>query len=151
DPLAAAPLGWELPGPTTEATAVPDPIGTATAPAHPRRRPRIGFVTFALALLVAGAGIALHAASAPDVWTWFTVSHVVGLVLAVLAVGRAVSASLGGARGLIVLALQVSQLGIVLTVSRVNVLQGGFGTVTHTPHLAAELRSGCEQSAGEQT
>src|SRR5699024_8129541 len=29
DPLAAAPLGWELPDPATEATAVPDPIGTA--------------------------------------------------------------------------------------------------------------------------
>lgn len=154
DPLAAAPLGWSLPDRATERPfAPPEEPPSGAAPPARRRRSRVGLVTFALALVVAGIGAAFNAAGSPDRfgWGWFTVPHVIGLVVAVLGAGLVVSTFLGGARRLIILALPLSLLGIVLTVVPVNMVRGGIGTVTHVPKTASELRSSYDHGVGELT
>lgn len=154
DPLAAAPLGWSLPEQAAERPLAPpeEPPSGAAPPAR-RRRSRVGLVTFALALVVAGIGAAFNAAGSPDRfgWGWFTVPHVIGLVVAVLGAGLVVSTFLGGARRLIILALPLSLLGIVLTVAPVDMVHGGIGTVTHVPKTAGELRSSYDHGVGELT
>lgn len=154
DPLAAAPLGWELPDPAAQHPFTPPatpPSGAAPPPR--RRRSRIGLITFALALVVAGIGAGFNAAGDPGRfgWGWFTVPHVIGLVVAVLGAGLVISTFLGGARRLIILALPLSLFGIVLTIAPVDIVHGGIGTAIHTPKTADELRSSYNRGAGELT
>ena len=83
DALGADPLGWRLPDPVMPAPPPP--------PAPPRRNSKVGFATTGVALAVGGAGTALAVTGVP----WFTPVHVVGLVLAVLALGMLVGSFLG--------------------------------------------------------
>lgn len=145
DPLGAAPLAWDLPDPA------PAP---APAPARPvrtrghRRRSRLGLATFAVALVVAGVGAGLGAAGDEGLFGWFTVPHVIGLVLAVLGVGLVASAFAGGARGLIGWALPLSLVGIVMTTLPLNGWHGGLGSVERTPTSYAALQPSYERAMG---
>lgn len=140
DPLAADPLAWDLP----EAHAEPEP-----APAPVRRRPRrrhgrAGVATLGLAVLVAGVGVGLTATSA----AWFSVNHVVGLVLAVLGFGLVVGSFTGGGRRLIGLAIPLSVVGVVLTTVPMAHLPSGIGTLERTPTTTSALRPSYERGIG---
>jgi phage shock protein PspC (stress-responsive transcriptional regulator) len=142
DPLGAAPLAWDLPDPA--------PTPSASPPPHPTRegrRSRIGAATFGIALLVAGAGIALAVSGL----AWFSPQHIVGLTLAVLGIGMVAGSFVRGGRGLIGLAVLVSIAGLVLTAVPRGGLSGGFGDLTATPLTSAEVRPVYEHSAGDLT
>ncbi|MFD5829817.1 PspC domain-containing protein [Lentzea sp. NPDC060358] len=100
DPLGAAPFAWDLPEPAPR----PQP------PAPRPRKPRVGAVTLGVTLLVV-AGSAIAGAWVP----WFTVPHVIGLALAVVAAGLLVGSFVGGGRALIWLLVPLSVAGFGLT------------------------------------
>ncbi|MEP9392274.1 PspC domain-containing protein [Gordonia sp. VNQ95] len=77
DPLGAARFAWDLPEPAAPA---PPPAST------PPRRSPMALIVIGLAVLVAAAGAAAHQAGAD----WFTVPHVLSLVLAVVGAGALV-------------------------------------------------------------
>ncbi|GAA2796939.1 PspC domain-containing protein [Crossiella cryophila] len=105
DPLGAAPFAWDLPEPrrTTEVEAEPEP----------KRKTRVTSVTLALAFIV-GSVSGILAGLVP----WFTAPHVVGMVVAVLAIGTLVGAFRGGGRLLVVLGFPVAIVAIGLTASQ---------------------------------
>jgi phage shock protein PspC (stress-responsive transcriptional regulator) len=103
DPLGAAPFAWDLPEPGQAVQPPPEP------PA-PRRRTRVGAITFGLALLVAGAAVIAGRGS-----SWFTAPHVIGLVVGVLGLGLVAGSIVGGGRGLIGLVIPLSVVGVLLT------------------------------------
>jgi phage shock protein PspC (stress-responsive transcriptional regulator) len=137
DPLGAAPFAWDLPEPS--APAVPP------RPAPPRRDSRIGGVTFALAVLTAGAGVI-----AANHHPWFTGATVVGLVLAVVGVGLVASAFLGGGRGLIGLAIPLAVAAMVLTNVRFDEWDR-VGDVTAKPTSIDQVDDTYETGAGSIT
>src|SRR5690606_41319402 len=116
--LGADSLGWRLPDPVTPAPPPP--------PAPPRRNSKVGFATTGVALAVGGAGTALAVTGVP----WFTPVHVVGLVLAVLALGMLVGSFLGGGRGLALLATPLALVGIAASLLPVHYLGGVGGART---------------------
>ncbi|NIJ14141.1 phage shock protein PspC (stress-responsive transcriptional regulator) [Saccharomonospora amisosensis] len=137
DPLGAAPLAWELPEPAPP----PQP-----PPPRPRRpRSKIAFATFGVAIAVAGVGSALVAEGVP----WFTLAHVIGLVLGVIGVGLVLSAFRGGGRWLTGLAVPLAVAGLVLTSLPLNDFRGGVGELDATPRTAAEVLPVYERTAGE--
>ncbi|WAL65075.1 PspC domain-containing protein [Amycolatopsis cynarae] len=140
DPLGAPPLAWDLPDPQTAPTPPPPPRARA-----PRRRSKVGITTFGIALLVAGAGVALGSSHHP----WFSGQHVIGLVLGVLGVGLVAGGLVGGGRGLIGLAVPLSIAGIVLTAVPVEDFTGGFGNLTEIPRTAAEVQPVYQHTAGD--
>lgn len=147
DPLAAAPGGWDLPDPS--APPPPPPAYTEEPRSYQPRQPRskIGSMTFWVAVLVAGVGVALNL---NDV-DWFSVRHIVGLVLGVLGVGLVAGAIAGGSRGLIGLAVPLAIAGMILTTSPFSGLdlRGGVGDLTATPRSAAELQPVYQHAAGD--
>ncbi|GHF88074.1 PspC family transcriptional regulator [Amycolatopsis bartoniae] len=142
DPLGAAPLAWDLPDPQSAYSPPPEPP-------RPRRRRRerskVGVATFGAALLVAGGGAA-GAALGVD---WFSVQHIVGLVLGTLGIGLVTGAFVRGGRGLIALAVPLSIAGVVLTSVPVTEYRGGFGDVDASPATAAEVLPVYEHTAGD--
>lgn len=139
DPLGASPLASDLPDPQ------PTPVAPPAAPASQRRRSKVGVTTFGLALLVAGAGVALGAGG----HSWFSVHHVIGLVLGVLGVGLVVGGIVRGGRGLIGLAVPLSVAGVVLTTVPVNDYTGGYGNLTVLPRTAADVHPVYQHTAGD--
>lgn len=116
DPLAAAPLGWDLPDPT--------PAPPPRPPARPRRRnTAVGLATFAVALLVAGAGAALSTSGV----SWFPPQHIIGLALGVVGVGMVAGAFLNSGRGLIGWAIPLSIAGL-MTRCRAPTARAASGT-----------------------
>ncbi|HUQ59650.1 PspC domain-containing protein [Lentzea sp.] len=132
DPLGAAPFAWDLPEPAPR----PQP------PAPRPRKPRVGAVTLGVATLVVAAS-AIAGAWVP----WFTVPHVIGLVIAVLAAGLLVGSFVGGGRGLIWLLVPLSVAGFGLT-------SVGFdgpldlGNVEATPKSLADVKTRYELGVG---
>jgi phage shock protein PspC (stress-responsive transcriptional regulator) len=138
DPLGAAPLAWDLPDPLPEPPAAPPP-------APPRRRnAKVGLATFAMALVVAGAGVALGEAGL----TWFSPQHVIGLTLGVLGIGMVVGAFLHGGRGLIALAIPLSIAGLATTAVPLPSYPGGFGDIDAAPLTAADVQPVYRHTAG---
>ncbi|RAS68810.1 phage shock protein C (PspC) family protein [Lentzea atacamensis] len=124
DPLGAAPFAWDLPEPA----AAPQP------PAPRPRKPRVALATAgAAALVIAGSAIA---------WTWapwFTVPHVIGLLIAVLAAGLLIGSFTGGARGLIWLLVPLSVAGFGMTAVG---FEGphNLGSLSDTPKSVADVK-----------
>ncbi|MDT8909645.1 PspC domain-containing protein [Amycolatopsis sp. PS_44_ISF1] len=142
DPLAAAPGGWDLPDP---AAPVPPPSSVPPPRSH-RPQSKIGGMVFGLAVLVAIAGAALNLNGVD----WFSLRHIIGLVLGVLGVGLVAGAFAGGARRLIGLAVPLAIAGMVLTTSPFDDfdLEGGVGDLTAAPRSAAELQPVYRHAAG---
>ncbi|MBB4686370.1 PspC domain-containing protein [Amycolatopsis jiangsuensis] len=146
DPLAADPAGWDLPDP---AAPVP-PVAAAPeyeTPLPRRRNSKIGGAAFGLAVLVAGTGVVLNLSDVP----WFSLQHIIGMVLAVLGVGMVAGAFVRGGRGLIGLAVLLSIGGMLLTTSTFGDLdlRGGVGDLTATPRTVSELQPEYHHAAGQ--
>jgi phage shock protein PspC (stress-responsive transcriptional regulator) len=140
DPLGAAPLAWDLPAPE------PAPTPPPSAPrALPRHRSKVGIATFGIALLVAGAGVAVGTSGA----SWFSGQHIIGLVLGVLGVGMVVGGFVRGGRGLMGLAIPLSVAGVALTAVPVTQYGGGFGNLDAAPRSAAEVQPVYQHTAGD--
>lgn len=139
DPLGAPPLGWDLPDPTP-----PPPPVRQPAPRR-RRNAAVGLTTFAIALVVAGAGVALGASGA----SWFSPQHIIGLALGVLGVGMVTGAFLNGGRGLVAWAIPLSVAGLVTTAVPINDYTGGFGDINAAPRTAAQVLPVYQHTAGD--
>jgi phage shock protein PspC (stress-responsive transcriptional regulator) len=133
DPLGAAPFAWDLPEPTA-----PQP-----PPSSPRRRIPVAAITLGLALVVAGAGVALAGLSG-----WFVPAHIAGLALAVVAAGLLVGAFLRRGRGLVLIAIPLAMVTAALAGAPV----GGWHDVGNRRWVATtvgELAPGYRLSAGD--
>ncbi|MPY76994.1 MAG: PspC domain-containing protein [Actinophytocola sp.] len=141
DPLGAAPLGWDLPGPdaapqpsqpaTPTVSAMSSMSTASTMPvARPRLKSRISYVFAGLALLTASVGLTLGLAGV----NWFSAAHVIGLTLGVLGLGMVAASFAGAGRGLVLFAIPLAAAGIVLTAIPFDELPGGgMGEVDETP------------------
>lgn len=124
DPLGAAPFAWDL----------PEPAPAPQPPAPKPRKPRVGLTTTGVAaLVIAGSAIA---------WTWvpwFTVPHVIGLLIAVVAAGLLVGSFTGGGRGLIWLLVPLSVVGFGMTAVG---FEGphNLGNLSDTPRTVADVK-----------
>ncbi|MFD9699111.1 PspC domain-containing protein [Lentzea sp. NPDC059081] len=135
DPLGAAPFAWDLPEPAPR----PQP------PAPRPRKPRVGAVTLGVTLLVVAAS-AIAGAWVP----WFTVPHVVGLALAVVAAGLLVGSFVGGGRALIWLLIPLSVAGFGLTTVGFDG-PPNLGNVEATPKTLADVKDRYELGVGSVT
>ncbi|WP_344858452.1 PspC domain-containing protein [Amycolatopsis ultiminotia] len=146
DPLAADPAAWDLPDPAAPVPPAPPPA--AGTPSYERRQnSKIGSATFGVAVLVAGAGVALNLNGV----AWFSLQHIIGLVLGVLGVGMVAGAFVRGSRGLAGLAVPLSIVGLLLTTSTFGDLdlRGGVGDLDATPRSVAELQPEYRHAAGQ--
>jgi len=140
DPLGAAPLAWDISGPQ------PAPSPTPPTPSRPavRRNKKVGVATLGIALLVAGAGVALNMSGD----SWFSVQHIIGMTLGVIGAGLIVGSFLHGGRGLIGLAIPLAIAGVVLTAVPFADHRGGMGDLSAAPVTAAEVLPEYERAAG---
>lgn len=148
DPLAADPAGWDLPDPAGPTPENPYHYESGDPTPQPRQpRSKIGGVTMAAAVVVAGVGVALNLNGVD----WFSVRHIIGLVLGVLGVGMVAGAFVRGSRGLIGLAVPLAIVGMIMTTSAFNGvdLRGGVGDLDATPHSVAELQPVYRHAAGD--
>lgn len=143
DPLGAPPLAWDLPDPEAPASPYAPPPEPPAGPRPPRSK--VGVATFGVALLVAGAGAG---AAALDI-DWFSVPHIIGLVLGVLGIGLVAGAFARGGRGLIWLAAPLAIVGVGLTAVPVGNYSGGFGNLDATPMTAAQVQPVYSHTAGD--
>lgn len=145
DPLAADPAGWDLP--TPGAPSPPVPPEPEYEPQPRRQNSKIGLAVFGLAVIVAGTGVALNLNGVP----WFSLQHIIGMVLAVLGVGMVAGAFVRGSRGLVGLAVPLSIVGMLLTTSTFGDLdlRGGVGDLSATPRSVAELQPEYHHAAGQ--
>jgi hypothetical protein len=156
DPLAADPSAWDFPEPDAAVAAATDPYGVdphaadrytaepGTAPRPKRTRSRSGLLTLGIALLVAGIGVAIGI----ERGGWFSIQHILGLVLGVLGLGMVVGAFVRGGRGLIWLAAPLAIIGVAITAVPHGNFSGGFGNIYSTPLTASEVQPLYQKSAG---
>ncbi|SDY66513.1 Phage shock protein PspC (stress-responsive transcriptional regulator) [Amycolatopsis xylanica] len=142
DPLAAEPKGWDLPEPRPVVEHAPPPVQPPVR--QPRPKTKVGLITFGVALLTAGTGVALNMSGE----SYFSLQHIIGLTLGVVGLGLLIGSFVGGGRGLIGLAIPLSIVGMAITVVPFNQYQGGYGDLTDSPTTAAELKSVYQHSAG---
>jgi phage shock protein PspC (stress-responsive transcriptional regulator) len=140
DPLAAAPLAWDIPDPQPAPSPTPAPRPRPAV----RRNKKVGVATLGIALLVAGAGVALNMSGD----SWFSIQHIIGMTLGVIGVGLVVGSFLHGGRGLIGLAIPLAIAGMVLTAVPFADHRGGMGDLTAAPGSAAEVLPEYERVAG---
>ncbi|MFB9727885.1 PspC domain-containing protein [Haloechinothrix salitolerans] len=144
DPLGAAPLGWDLPGPDA-APQPPQPAAPTVPMARPRPRSRISYVAAGLALLTASVGLTLGVSGVE----WFTAAHVIGLTLGVLGLGMVAASFAGTGRGLVLLALPLAAAGVALTAIPFDRLPGGgIGEVDETPRSLDQLEPVYQRTMG---
>lgn len=79
---------------------------------------------------------------------WFTPDHVIGLVLAVLACGMLLGSLVGGARGLLWLAIPLSLAGLAVSAVPMEQFRGGIGDVDAMPSTSAQVLPVYERTAG---
>jgi phage shock protein PspC (stress-responsive transcriptional regulator) len=132
DPLGAAPFAWDLPEPAPR----PQP------PAPRPNKPRVALATLGVAtLVIAGSAIA-------GIWSpWFTIPHVIGLLIAVLAAGLLIGSFAGGGRGLIWLLVPLSVVGFGMTTVDFDG-PNDFGDLNATPKTVAEVKDRYEITVG---
>ncbi|WP_433265674.1 PspC domain-containing protein [Actinosynnema sp. CS-041913] len=142
DPLGAAPFAWDLPEPTP--TVVP------VQPSRPpRRRSRVGGLTFGLSLVVLAGSLVASSYS-----TWFTPTHTIGLVVATLGLGLLVGAFRGGGgRGLIGLVVPLSLVGVAMTSIDFDTIGDSdhVGDVAARPASIEQVQDRYDTNAGEIT
>lgn len=135
DPLGAAPLAWDLPDPAPSSQPIP--------PKQPRSK--LGVLAFALALLTAGACVALGQLGL----TWMTPAHIIGVTLGVLGLGMVGASFAGAGRWLIGPAALLAAAGVVLAGSGLSSGWHGVGDETHTPRRVSDVRSSYLNTAGD--
>jgi phage shock protein PspC (stress-responsive transcriptional regulator) len=143
DPLGAEPFAWDLPDPQPAFTPPPPVTPRPARPVVPRNK-TVGLATFGLAVLVAGVGVVLNM----DGNSWFSVQHIIGMVLGVLGIGLVTGSFVHGSRGLIGLAIPLAIAGLALTAIPVLDVPGGYGNIDVTPANAAEVQPLYQHSAG---
>jgi len=132
DPLGAAPFAWDLPEPAPK----PQP------PAPRPRKPKVGLATLGvMSLVVAASAIAWNFVP------WFTVPHVIGLLIAVASAGLLVGAFTGGGRGLVWLLIPLSVVGFGMTSLKFD-RNTRLGDLTETPKSVADVKDRYEISVG---
>jgi phage shock protein PspC (stress-responsive transcriptional regulator) len=132
DPLGAAPFAWDLPEPAPK----PQP------PAPRPRKPKVGLATLGvMSLVVAASAIAWNFVP------WFTVPHVIGLLIAVASAGLLVGAFTGGGRGLVWLLIPLSVVGFGMTSMKFD-RNTRLGDLTETPKSLADVKDRYEISVG---
>jgi phage shock protein PspC (stress-responsive transcriptional regulator) len=148
DPLAADPAGWDLPEPPSfQEPPRPVPPPSYGPPQRRRRNSKVGSVTFALAVLTAGAGVLANLEGA----TWFSAQHIIGLVLGVVGIGLVTGAFARGGRGLIGLAVPLAIAGMVLTTVPFQNFdfRGGAGDLDLTPRAVTDVKPLYQHAAGD--
>jgi hypothetical protein len=135
DPLGAAPFAWDLPEPgSTQPEPVPVPIR--------RRRSRIGLATFGVAMIV-GAVLGFIAPGGG----WLNLSHIVGILAAVVGIGLVAGSFVRGGRGLIPLAVLLSGAGFVLTAGHIDGWHGA-GNAQFAPTSLSDVQPVYQRTAG---
>ncbi|MFD3706296.1 PspC domain-containing protein [Nocardia sp. NPDC058658] len=141
DPLAVAPLAWELP------EAAPQFL-PAAPPAPKRPRSRLTPVTIGLAILAA----AVAGAAAASGVEWMTPARIAAFALAVVGIGLVVGAFLRRGYGLLVLTAPLA--GFVVLASLIGPIDFDSGTMgdhTWTPVATTELQPRYEVNMGSGT
>ncbi|MFE1596139.1 PspC domain-containing protein [Nocardia sp. NPDC058705] len=141
DPLAVAPLAWELPEATQQ--FVP-----AVPPAPKRPRSRLTPVTIGLAILAA----AVAGAAAASGVEWMTPARIAAFALAVVGLGLVAGAFLRRGYGLLVLTAPLA--GFVVLASLIGPIDFDSGTMgdhTWTPIATTELQPRYEVNMGSGT
>ena len=154
------PLGWAssagqgataLPAPPQPVWGPPPPPSDqaaawgAPAPRAPRRRPFLGPLTFAVALIVTGLAIALDNLDAIDL----TIGQVLAVFLTVLGGGLLVGAWWGRAWGLIPIGLLALPLVALTALAGPVPVEGGVAGRLFQPQTPAEVRSSYRLAGGE--
>lgn len=144
DPLAIAPLAWELPEPA--------PLGyTPVVPAPPvpkRPRSRLTPITIGLAILAA----ALAGSAAASGAEWMTPARIAAVALAVVGLGLVVGAFLRRGYGLLVLTAPLA--GFVLLASLIGPIEfdgATMGERTWAPTSVTELEPSYAVNMGSGT
>ncbi|MFC4377548.1 PspC domain-containing protein [Nocardia halotolerans] len=141
DPLAVAPLAWELPD-----TA---PRYAPVAPTQPKRpRSRLTPITIGLAILAAAVAGAVAASGAE----WMTPARIGAVALTVVALGLIVGAFLRRGYGLLMLTAPLA--GFVLLASLIGPIDfegNAMGERTWTPASVAELQPNYTMTMGSAT
>ncbi|MFB7878093.1 PspC domain-containing protein [Nocardia sp. NPDC056064] len=144
DPLAIAPLAWELPEPA--------PLGyTPVVPAPPvpkRPRSRLTPITIGLAILAA----AVAGAAAASGVEWMTPARIAAVALAVVGLGLVVGAFLRRGYGLLVLTAPLA--GFVLLASLIGPIEfdgATMGERTWAPTSVTELEPSYAVNMGSGT
>lgn len=141
DPLAVAPLAWELP----EAAPQYAPV---VAPSPKRPRSRLTPVTIGLAILAAAVAGAVAASGAE----WMTPARIGAFALAVIGLGLIAGAFLRRGYGLLVLTAPLA--GFVLLASLIGPIdfeRNAMGERTWAPASVAELQPSYSMSMGSAT
>ncbi|WP_276207233.1 PspC domain-containing protein [Nocardia mangyaensis] len=141
DPLAVAPLAWELP----EAAPQYAPV---VAPPPKRPRSRLTPVTIGLAILAAAVAGAVAASGAE----WMTPARIGAFALAVIGLGLIAGAFLRRGYGLLVLTAPLA--GFVLLASLIGPIdfeRNAMGERTWAPASIAELQPSYSMSMGSAT
>ncbi|WP_278265000.1 PspC domain-containing protein [Nocardia sp. AG03] len=144
DPLAIAPLAWELPEPAPRGYAPVVPV----PPAPKRPRSRLTPVTIGLAILAAAVAGSAAASGAE----WMTPARIAAVALAVVGLGLIVGAFLRRGYGLLVLAAPLA--GFVLLASLIGPIEfdgATMGERTWAPTSVTELEPSYAVNMGSGT
>jgi phage shock protein PspC (stress-responsive transcriptional regulator) len=142
---ATTPLPPDLP-----VWSPPPPPGQATAwgpppPRRPRRRPFLGPLTFAVALIVTGLALALDNLDVLDL----SLGQVLAVFLTVLGAGLLVGTWWGRAWGLIPIGLLAVPVVALTALAGSVPVQGGVAERLYQPTTPAEVRPGYRLAGGE--
>jgi phage shock protein PspC (stress-responsive transcriptional regulator) len=140
-PAAPEPPVWGPPPPPGDRAAA----WGVPVPRAPRRRPFLGPLTFAVALIVTGLAIALDNLEVLDL----TVGQVLAVFLTVLGGGLLVGAWWGRAWGLIPIGLLAVPLVALTALAGPVPVEGGVAERLFQPQTPAEVRSSYRLAGGE--
>jgi phage shock protein PspC (stress-responsive transcriptional regulator) len=147
---AAAAEPTTLPPPDLPVWSPPPPPGPAGAwgappPRRPRRRPFLGPLTFAAALIATGVALALNNLNALDL----SVGQLLAVFLTVLGAGLLVGTWWGRAWGLIPVGLLAVPVVALAALAGNVPVEGGVAERLYQPTTPAEVRSGYRLAGGE--
>jgi phage shock protein PspC (stress-responsive transcriptional regulator) len=143
---ATVPAGRDLPdwGPPPPP---PDPAlwGAPPPPRRPRRRPFLGPLTFAAALIATGLAVALDNLNVVDLG----LGQILAVFLTVLGVGLLIGTWWGRAWGLIPAGLLAVPVVAVAALAGPVPVEGGFAEQTFQPRTPAQIRPSYRLAGGE--